>query len=160
MSDDKLDEEIAKRAYKRIDADGNQILGLDLGGRGLTRLRRCGNCVHFDTDDKARTFYKTCRARDEKVLTDRGLSRSSIARQLERMDQIILGGLGVMGLCVAKDQRTDDNATADFTHHKFLCDRWTSRIIFTAKDGPIDPLPEEVWDRLGEPMPGKEDETA
>jgi len=159
-SDDDYKKFLLEHSYTRPGPDGQQVIGLNIGlpNRTIGRLRRCGNCVHFNTEDKARSHYRQCRASDEQVFLSRGMSLDSVAKQLFRMDRIVLDGLGVVGLCTNRDARTDEQRSSDFCHHKYICDRWTGRVIFGPQDGPIDPLPEEVWDRLGDKVAGRKED--
>lgn len=160
MSDDDQIRRMLARTTTRLEqgVDGQQreILSIDISPpeRRVERARGCWNCMHFDTGSKALAYLDDCRRRDRAVLTEQGYDEDAIKAHLGRINQSVGANIGVWGLCTTKDTRLDSGAGDDFTHHAYLCSRWTGRLVIPASEG-LDKLPDELWDRLGEKPPGK-----
>lgn len=148
------------KVFTRTDEAGRQVVGLDLGlqGRHMSRLRRCQNCSHWDTDEAFDAHFNACAVKDGKVLRDQGATSEAISRHGRKLRLAILEKRGLVGYCTARIVRGDDAAGADFTSAGYLCDTWSGAhgIRFGPELGPIDKLPAEILDDLGEPPPVQE----
>jgi hypothetical protein len=143
-------ERFAKRTYLRTDDQGNQVMGIKSSNPGLTvnRLRRCQNCIHFDIGEKAMSYFNHCVDRDRKNLRDQGCDEAGIEEHIQSINRGIRDRLGVVGVCQAKDKRTDDDAHGDFTAFHFQCNTWTGRMIVTPEEAAADPSAAEVMANL------------
>jgi len=114
------------------------------------REHGCWNCTHWECGSLAEKHYQVRRQADAGTLLARRLDAGQpfayamreVARVLRRMDEAVKPPIS--GLCLAGGTR------ADFVLPGFICDRWTGRI---GVDGPIEKLPGELYDRLGEKPP-------
>ena len=125
-------------------------MGVKGANPGLTieRLRRCQNCVHFDTEEKAKTYFDHCIERDKKTLKAKGCDDAGIRKHIGSLHRGIRDKLGAVGVCQAKDKRTDPDAHGDFTAFHFMCDTWSGRIIVTPQEAASDPTAAEVMANL------------
>lgn len=160
---DEFEKELLRKTTKRteIGADGKarEILSVNVTPpqRTVIRSNGCYNCVHFDTGEKFQALYRDCRARDRRIWERQGKSPEVIDRLSARMDQTLLGTIGVWGVCGRKDQRLEKEASDDFTHCKYMCTLYQGRIVISPfSGGGISVPPAELWDRLGEKPPGSE----
>lgn len=124
---------------KKIDS-----VTIPLTSRTVERQRGCWNCIAWDCGEKALKHYAVTRANDAKVLAIRGARPHGIQLRLEMQDAAMKPPR--TGICLASGSR------ADFTFGTFLCDKWTGREKISA---PLDPLADELWDRLGEKLTDK-----
>lgn len=158
--DDEIDKMIRRNMYVRKDRlpDGRVVdvpgVNVPMPGRQFERKRGCWNCLHFNQGEAFRKHYRHCSRRDRKVYQERGLSAGDVGPRMKQLRLAILDS-GNFGLCMRKEERTDSAAGDDFTHHGYLCDRWDGRIVIPASEGPVDPLPDELWDKIGEKPPGR-----
>jgi hypothetical protein len=143
--------------YKRTDADGNEIIGVKGSSPQLTvaRTRRCQNCVHYDTGEKAQRYFRDCVKRDKRVLEERGCAPEGIREHVASLRRGILENLGAVGICLARDKRDDDGAAADFVSYKGQCEQWTGTIIVSAQEAAADADVAAVYDHMGLDGKGK-----
>lgn len=158
MPDDEAKfKEFMKHATVRQEADPvtgepRQVIGVEIGlpGREYVRTRRCQNCVHYHTqnDQVALIHLAHCVLRDAKILARTGKTRAEVSRHIAMLRRTIGNHLelGTGGRCDA------GGSAEDFVDYRFLCDRWTGH---EKAEVPVsqDPLPGELYDKLGEPDP-------
>ena len=125
-------------------------MGVKGANPGLTieRLRRCQNCIHFDIGEKAQSYFEHCIARDRKTLKAQGCDDAGIRKHIGSLYRGIRDKLGAVGVCQAKDKRTDSDAHGDFTAFHFQCDTWSGHLILTPQEAALDPSAAEVMANL------------
>lgn len=151
MTSDNEMENFKSRVYSRTDEQGNEVMGVKPSSNlTITRKRRCQNCIHFDTEEKARTVFDYCIERDKKVLKEKGCHEKGIRLHIAKLHRGIKDQFrnGVVGICLVKDKRTDEGADSDFTAFQHLCDQYSGRIVISASEAAADPLSAEVYDNL------------
>lgn len=151
-ADREMDEAIRQRAYERVDKKGNRIVGLNLGlqGRTVQRLRRCENCMHFDRGTVAANVYKSCYQRATAAMREKGMTEAEIDAELKATDQFMAAHVGQFGACT----HLASEVTTDMVHKDHLC-HWHTQSgpgSFKAEHGPLDPLDDELRDRVGAPQ--------
>ncbi len=165
MDDEELKKRTVEKAYTERRGPAGKVVGLDLGlssGRVVERRRRCGNCQWFDTEEAFEMHFQRCLVRDGKVLRDRGATQPVIKAQADRLRKVILEKKGEVGFCQKRLVRADDQAADDFTTAGYLCEQWSGAfgMRFGPEEGPVDKLPDELLDDIGEenpPRPGEEE---
>ena len=149
MPDSNEIEDLKRRMYEYRDpATGQMVKGLKKPSIVIQRLRRCQNCLHFDTEEEAQKVFKHCVERDQKTLRLQGCSTGGIREHIRSLERGIRSNFGAVGVCTVKDRRTDEDRHGDFTAFQFQCDQWNGRIVLDAAEAAADPSAAEVYDNL------------
>jgi len=161
-----FDRKVRGKTYKRRDEAGNEVSGLNLGapGRLKERRRRCQNCQWFDVETNFEAHVNACTIRDANILRGKGASHGVVAAHTAKIRRTIQENRGLVGYCMKRIVRRDRAAGDDFTSAGYLCDQWSGAygLKFGPADGPVDKLPEELLDDMGESLPAtpREEEVA
>lgn len=154
MTDSDEFKRFRKRVYSRVDEYGNKVMGVQGSSPDLTisRLRRCQNCIHFDTEEKALSYFNHCIERDKKTLRARGITDKGLVEHVKKLERGIRDQFGAIGICLIRDKRSNeadpDDPPGDFNPFHYQCDQWSGQIVVTAAEAAADPSAQEVFDNL------------
>jgi hypothetical protein len=123
--------------------------------RVISSGQGCWNCKHWDTD-KAKPLWTEKRQKDletalriaqESPQGEEDTRVYNIRAMVNSFDHLV--ATKHAGVCLGGGRTADGKPVGDLVTHAFLCDRWSGRVgASLARDGALDPLPEERADKL------------
>ena len=120
--------------------------------RTFTRSQGCWNCKHFENQELARKVWTDQLFKDPTLYED-PLTMRTLSRGAEQFEQNIR--VGGVGICLV------GGSEQLFIHFKYLCGKWDGKsgaLTGRSFGEALDPLPEELHDRIGDTVTTPDEE--
>jgi hypothetical protein len=123
---------------------GNVVSGLP--GRTFERKQGCWNCLHADHGVRYHKLAADRKKIEEQAYKRAGMPPAKAKAKATAVYNMLISKAGHLVMCQVGGVDTH------FVANKHLCGKWTGQVgvVGSFEGEKFDPLPEELYDRLGE----------